>query len=129
MTWALTKTQVNNMQETQRAMERVITGVRRKDRVSNKDIRGPTEVVDVVYILKINKFKYPGYLIRGGKERWARRTTEWLPYGNKRGRGRPGTRWQDENKNRAGVAWEREVWSREIWRKIGEAYAQEWVAC
>lgn len=38
-------------------------------------------------------------------------------------------RWEDEIWNRVGTAWEREVWRREAWRKIGEAYAQEWVTC
>ena len=60
----------DDMQKTQRAMKRVITGVRRKDRVSNKQIRGLTKVVDVDigYILKIKKFQNAGHLIRGGKE-------------------------------------------------------------
>ena len=57
--------------------------------------------------------------MRGKKGRWARKRTEWVRYGNRRGRGRLGTRWEDEIKNRVGVAWEREVWNREIWRKIG----------
>ena len=117
-TWTLTKTQVA------KGMERVITGVRKKDRVSNKEIKELTKVVDVGYVLKIKKLKYAGHLIRGGKESWAKRATEWLPYGNSRGRGRLGTRWEDEIKNRVRIAWEREVWRREIWRKIGETYAR-----
>jgi len=43
-------------------------------------------------------------------------------------RGRPATRWEDQIKNGVGVSWEREVWNRNVWRRIGEAYAQEWVA-
>ena len=107
-TWALAKTQVNNMQKTQKEMGNVITGIRRKDRVSNKEIGGLTKVVDVEYVLNIKKFKCADHSMREGKERWARRTTEWLPYGIKRGRGRPETRWEDEIKNRVGVAWERD---------------------
>jgi len=55
--------------------------------------------------------------------------TEWLPYGKKRARGRPKTWWEDEIRYRVGLNWEREVWVRECWRRIGEAYAQQWVAC
>ena len=60
-------------------------------------------------------------MMRGKKDRRARKIMEWISYGNRRGGGRPETRWEDEIKNRVRVAWEREVWNREVWRKIGEA--------
>ena len=66
------------------------------------------------YVLKIKKIKYAGHIIRERKERWARRVSEWMSYGNKRGKGRPGTKWDDEIKNRVGSAWEREIWNREV---------------
>lgn len=128
-TWALTKAQTNSLQKTQRSMERIILGVRKMEKISNETIRERTKTTDIGYTIKKTKFKYAGHMIRGEKERWARKVTEWLPYGKKRRRGRPRTRWEDEIKNRVGTAWEREVGNRETWRKIGEAYARQWVAC
>ena len=128
-TWALTKSEVEGIQKTQRAMERIILGIKRGTKIRNEEIRKRTNSKEVGYLIKKQKFKYAGHMIRGSKERWARKVTDWLPYGNRRGRGRPNTRWEDEIKNRVGVAWEREVWNRETWRKIGEAYAQQWVVC
>jgi len=82
-------------------------------------------LVDVGYSIKLKKFKFAGHVFRGSNERWVKRTTVWTPYGCKRGKGRPATRWEDEMKNRVRSAWGRETWNRVIWRRIGEAYAQE----
>ena len=128
-TWATTKKHVNDIQKTQREMVRIILGVKRKERVSNEELRRRANVIDIGFSIKIKKFKYAGHVVRGKVQRWARKAMEWIPYNGRRGRGRPRVRWEDEIKNRVGVAWERMVWNRAIWRKIGEAYAQEWVAC
>ena len=73
---------VNSLQKTQRAMERSILRLNLKDKVSNEEIRRRTKTVDVGYIIKSKKFKYAGHMIRGSNERWAKKVTEWLPYGN-----------------------------------------------
>ena len=52
----------------------------------------------------------------------ARRIIEWIPYGNRRGKGRPGTRWEDEINNRVGVACVREVWRRRNGSLANEKY-------
>ena len=95
-TWALTKSQVSSLQKTQRAMERSLLGIKLRERKSNEEMRKVTETVDVGYKIKKQKFKYAGHIIRGSNERWTKKVTEWLPYGKKRARGRPKTRWEDE---------------------------------
>ena len=94
-------------------MERDIIGVRRREKISNKEVRRRTGTVDVGCTVKVKKFKYAGHIMRGSKERWGVRATEWILYGNRRGKGRPGTRCGGRNKKQGGTAWEREVWNRE----------------
>ena len=55
--------------------------------------------------MKKQKYKFAGHILRGPKERWTRKATEWLPYGRKRRKGRPRTRWEDEIRFRVGTAW------------------------
>ena len=45
------------LQKTQRAMERDIIGVRRKEKVSNQELRQRTKTTDVVYLIK-SKWSY-----------------------------------------------------------------------
>ena len=74
------------------------------------------------------KFSYIAYGLSPPLHLYRLLSLEWLPYANKRERGRSETRWENEIKNKVGIAWEREVWNRDVWRLTGEAYAQEWVA-
>ena len=50
-TEATTKKQVNDMQKTQREMERIILGIRRSGRVRNEETRKISKVVDIGYKL------------------------------------------------------------------------------
>jgi len=62
-------------------MERTILGIKRRERVRNEKIRKRSKVVDVQigYKLKSKKLQYKGHLVRGKKERWARKVPKWIP--------------------------------------------------
>ena len=125
-TWSLTKTQTSKLQSTQRAMERKIMGIRLKDRVSNRKLRESTQSKGIGAAIKKLKFKYARHMFRMREEKWNRITTNWTPWGNKRGRGRLKTKWRDEIRNRVGASWKSITQDREKWWRIGEAYAREW---
>ena len=64
-TWTATKTLKNKLQTTQRAMERSIIGVKRKDRIiRNVDIRKITGCRDVIELIQKQKIKFAGHVAR-----------------------------------------------------------------
>ena len=108
-------------------MERVILGVSKRDRIKNNYIREKTGAKDIIYTIKKLKVKYAGHVARQCETRWPRKMMEWIPWDQKRGRGRPATRWRDDLVKEWGVLWARVAQDRGLWRGIGEAYAQKWV--
>lgn len=125
-TWTLTKTMVNKLRTTQRAMERVMIGVTLRDRKRNEWIRQRTKVVDIVERVTSLKWNFAGHIVRLTDERWNSRIIRWRPWEEKRGRGRPIMRWYDDIKRVAGFGWTRTAQNREKWRRGREAYAQYW---
>jgi len=63
-TWSLTKTQTERLKITQRAMERSILGVKKKERTSNKTLRRKTKTTNIGHKIKKLKFKYAGHLAK-----------------------------------------------------------------
>ena len=124
-TWALTKVQLEKIRSTQRTMERSILGIKRKDKIRNTTIREKTGMVDVACKIKKLKFKYAGHITRG-ENKWSKKVTECHVFEGSRRRGRPKLRWRDEITRRVGTTWNREALDRNRWRRIGEAYAQQW---
>ena len=59
-------------------------------------------------------------------KRWEKKILDWTPYGEKRSKGRPRTRWEDEIVKYAGRLWQRAAKDRIRWERVGEAYAQRW---
>jgi len=82
-TWAITKSRMEALRSTQRAMERSILKIKKKDRVRNELVRKKTNIKDVGFAIKKAKFKYAGYIMRGNEDRWKKRTTMWMPYGGR----------------------------------------------
>mgnify|MGYP000897032825 CR=1 FL=1 len=82
-------------------------------------------MVDVGYKIKKLKFKYARHIIRG-EDKWSKKVTGWQVIEGSRRRGRPKLRWRDEITRRVGTTWSREALDRDRWRRIGEAYAQQW---
>jgi hypothetical protein len=59
--------------------------------------------------------------------RWTREILEWYPRGCERKQGRPSGRWADELRRMSGVEWLQISQDRQEWKRIGEAFIQQWV--
>mgnify|MGYP006965733121 CR=1 FL=1 len=70
--WALTKTQVNDLQKKAKGDGKGYYCRREKGKDKESKKEGLTKVVDVGYVIKIKKYKYAGHMMRGRKERWAK---------------------------------------------------------
>ncbi len=109
------------------AMERTMSGVKRQDRLSNKQVKGKTQIQDCRYKMKKLKFEYAGHVARGGgRDRWERKVLDWVPRGSKRKVGRPTKRWVDEIRQQADIAWGRDAQVKRCWKRVREAYALQW---
>lgn len=125
-TWALPKSSLERLSKTQRAMERSILDIKRKDKIRASVIRTKTNLTDLAEVVTKNKWKYAGHLWRREGERWENKVEGWTPYDRKRGVGRPLTRWRDEFKKALGPEWRRYTHDRKKWRDEGEANARRW---
>jgi hypothetical protein len=67
-----------------------------------------------------------GYDSRRTENRWVKRVLEWRPRLRKRSVGRPQARCSDDLRRTAGRSLMRVAEDRARWRKIGEAYGQQW---
>lgn len=121
-TWALTKNITNRIAICQRAMERSMIGVKRKDKIRNTNIRKNTKTQDVTLKIKRLKWKWAGHMVRG-KEKWSKITTHWYPREGKRKRGRQQKRWDDDIRQVAGITWSRVARERSEWSRLEEAFA------
>jgi hypothetical protein len=59
-----------------------------------------------------------------GPQKWSQKVTHWYPRGEKRKRGRPIFRWEDDIKRVAGALWRRVAKNRELWKGLEEAYVK-----
>ena len=125
-TWSLTKNSENLLRRAQRAMERAMLGITLRDRRSSKWIRGITGVTDIIQFIKQQKWRWAGHVARRNDNRWSKRVTDWCPWGNKRSRKRPDTRWRDEIERFAGKTWQRLALDRALWKGMGKAFVQQW---
>ena len=55
-TWTTTKKLEKQLKITERAMERILIGVTRRDRVRNQDLRNKTTVKDIIQEIKSKKW-------------------------------------------------------------------------
>jgi hypothetical protein len=125
-TWTLTKKQEQKIQVTQRRMERIMLGITLKDKKRNTWIRQQTKITDALTYIKKSKWRWAGHIARREDGRWSKLTTFWIPDTGQRKRGRPRERWKDEVERLAGKNWKRKAKDRERWKKLGEAFVQQW---
>src|SRR5215469_3771925 len=118
-TWALTEILEEKLRVAQRRMERAMLGITIKDRRRNEWIRSQTKVKDVVQYIKCSKWQWAGHIARDAALKWSVTITEWTPLDDKRGRGRPKVRWEDEIRRAEGVLWRRAARDRSLWKKRG----------
>ncbi len=111
MTWSVRQSYgfcwVNKINRTQLAMECSISGTKLKDRVRNSKVRDLTGTKNIKYVIKKLKLKYVGHIRRNKENRWERRVLEWTPYGNKRKKGRPKKRWEEEIIRMGETTWDK----------------------
>ena len=62
-------------QMTDRAMEWIMIGVTKKDRVTNEDLKKKSRVQDIIKTIKSKKWRWAGHLARRHDNRWACKTT------------------------------------------------------
>lgn len=123
-TWALTMAQRSKLARCQRAMERSMTGHKRKDRVRNSDLRIKTGVIDILTRIDQQKWRWTGHMLRDTLGKWSRQVTDWYPRDGRRNRGKQYLRWEDDIKITVGPNWRRVAKDREQWKLLEEAYAE-----
>lgn len=106
----------------QTKIERKLLNIRQVQRVKNEEIRNRTQIIDVIQKTKRTKWSWAGHISRIDDQRWTKLITKWKPPNEKRSRGRPKKRWEDDLKN-FDHNWYNDAKSREIWAALGEAYA------
>ena len=125
-TWTVTRHMKTRMKVTQRAMERTMLGITRRDRWKNEFIRSKTGVDDIITCMQKAKWRWAGHLARTEDDRWTKRCTEWTPRIGKRSRGRPTDKWDKEIVITGGATWTRLAKDRHKWRGRVEAFVQQW---
>ena len=125
--WKTTKKQRNKLQVTQRAMERAMLKITRRDRKKNSWLRQQTKVADVLETAAKLKWSWAGHVARRHDGRWTKLVTEWYPRDEKRRQGRQRTRWEDSIRKVAGTTWMRDAQDRRGWRSHKEAFIQQWI--
>ncbi|XP_072938827.1 uncharacterized protein [Epargyreus clarus] len=127
-TWSFTVSLIRRLKVAQRAMERAMLGISLRDRIRNEEIRRRTKVTDIALKISKLKWQWAGHIVRRTDNRWGRKVLEWRPRLGKRSTGRPPTRWTDDLKRTAGNRWMQTAQDRSEWRRLGEAYVQQWTS-
>lgn len=123
-TWALTEQQQNKLNICQNGIERSVLGVRRRDKMQLKIIKGKTKFEKVQSVCRKLKWRWTGHMLREKKEKWTRIITEWYPRESRRSRGRQPKRWEDDLKQVAGPEWLRTAKDRNKWKSLEEAFVE-----
>ena len=123
-TWNTTLKSEKKLVTTQRAMERRITNISKRDHIRAEVIREKSGVQDVIEHIYKSKHRWAGHVARLADNRWTSRTTSWFPYGHKKRRGRPQVRWEDPLKAAYGPAWAQIGRQRDRWKRTGSGLHQ-----
>ena len=115
-TWNTTNRIEKRLITTQRAMERRMVNISKRQHIKAETIREMTGVKDVIHSIYKNKHRWAGHVARTQDNRWTTRTTYWCPYGQKRKKGRPNIRWEDPLLEVYGPTWSRIAKDRKRWK-------------
>ena len=63
-TWALTTAEEKEIAITQRAIERRIHGISKRDRIRNEELRERSKIKDAVEDIRLKKLKWAGHVAR-----------------------------------------------------------------
>ena len=72
------------------------------------------------------KWRWAGHVSRRDENRWNKRLTDCTPRDGKRDSRRPDRLWRDEMEKAAGATWQQLAKSRESWKRLREAFVQQW---
>jgi len=126
--WTFNAETTQRLRVTQRAMERCMLGIARRDKKKNEWIRARTKIEVVINTAKKLKWKWDVHIARRSDARWTTNVLHWIPIEKKRPRRRPNARWvDDEIKRFSGATWMRIAADRDIWKEKGEAFIQQWI--
>lgn len=114
-TWSITKKEEESLRTTQRAIERRICNISKREHRRHSIIRKKSQVKDVQETIYENKRRWAGHIARMKDNRWTARVTDWYPRNGKRKPGRPPTRWEDPLRKEIGTKWRREAQDRKGW--------------
>ena len=95
-TWTLTKSSAQKLRSMQRAHERIMVGVKKRDQIRADQIRKKTKCDDILEKVAKQKWLWAGKVSRQIDERWSKKILEWTPREGKRKKGRPKKRWCDD---------------------------------
>jgi hypothetical protein len=126
-TMTLTKKSMLRLRTIQRAMERTMIGVSLRDKINHEQIRQRTKVTDINEKILKMKWRWAGHVARQDPNRWDTKIIGWRSRTTKRNRGRPQKRWTDDLKAIAGKNWTQIAQDRDTWRKLEEAFIQQWI--
>ncbi|CAB3228197.1 unnamed protein product [Arctia plantaginis] len=127
-TWALTDQLSNKIKVCQNSIERSVIGLRRRDRVKLETIKTETKFKNAHIVSRRLKWRWAGHMLRDTKEKWTKIITEWCPMGDKRNKGRPCKRWEDDFRQMAGAKWTRIARDRTAWKSLEEAFVERQAA-
>ncbi|KAJ8735835.1 hypothetical protein PYW07_007455 [Mythimna separata] len=96
-----------------------------RDHIRNENIRKRTKVTDIAQRIAKLKWQWPGHIAHRIDGRWGRKVLERRPRTGRRSAGRTPTRWTEDLPRVAGIRWMRDAQYRSLWRRLGEAYAQQ----
>ena len=77
--WMTTTSVHQKLWAAQRAMERTMLGITRRDQWRSSRIREMTKVDDAIQTVKKAKWRWVGHMHWVREGRWARSTTQWTP--------------------------------------------------
>ena len=113
----------NKLRTAQKAMERKRLGLKLQDKKPYSEIWKRTKITDIIeYTLK-QKWRWDGYISR----MMDNSCTERQPRRERRSRGRPSRRWQDDITEKEGTTWVRKATDRGQWKTLMEGYILQWM--
>lgn len=126
-TWSLNAQVMKKLQVAFRSMLRVMIGVRRSDKKTNRWLLQETGLEDISAAVTRRKWRWAGHIIRTSDGRWSKRILEWHPREVSRKRGRPTFGWDEEFRTLCGEAtWHRVAQERSEWNRMTEVQVKKW---
>jgi len=126
-TWTNSTEMKRKLQITQRAIERQLLNITKRDKKRNEWIRNQTGVKDVTRRIAQRKWKWACHIDRTKDLRWSIEILQWIPRDKKRPRRRPPKRWRDDLDSYAETTWQRKAYNRKFLREMEEAFILQWI--